>query len=361
MELADSRLSIADVYDGLIQKEASQCGVDLALLRGMLCDFAELGAVDSSQLSLQNLVVERGDDGAHAMAVGGFPELMRRAVGDDVIASVRLGQVVTQVAYDGAEIRVSTAGGTEYSADAVIVTVPLGVLKANAIKFCPPLPARKQLAIERLGFGHMNVVVLEFDRLDASFASMHGHLFLLCPNGAHDDTDTVAESIREEGLHLANHMAVTGRPVLTAYTMGVLAKRLESYSDDKVADLFFRLLHRFFPHADIPRPRRAALGRWISDPYARGSYSFMSMDSYPEDFDALAAPCYVVDPGSDSKIQSNTGDSCPSPMVFWAGEHTRRADFSTVGAAYLSGVRAALETAIYFDARAQATAASKIS
>lgn len=41
-------------------------------------------------------------------------------------------------------------------ADAVLVTVPLGVLKRGAIAFDPPLPAAKQDVIQRLGFGVLN-------------------------------------------------------------------------------------------------------------------------------------------------------------------------------------------------------------
>lgn len=44
-------------------------------------------------------------------------------------------------------------------ADAAVVTVPLGVLKAaDGLRFSPPLPARKRGAIKRIGFGSMNKV-----------------------------------------------------------------------------------------------------------------------------------------------------------------------------------------------------------
>ena len=36
------------------------------------------------------------------------------------------------------------------------MAVPLGVLKAASIRFSPPLPVRKQEAIQRLGFGLLN-------------------------------------------------------------------------------------------------------------------------------------------------------------------------------------------------------------
>jgi hypothetical protein len=46
-----------------------------------------------------------------------------------------------------------------FAADAVLVTAPLGVLKAGAIVFDPPLSQHKRDAIKRLGFGLLNKVM----------------------------------------------------------------------------------------------------------------------------------------------------------------------------------------------------------
>ncbi len=45
-----------------------------------------------------------------------------------------------------------------FRADALIVSVPLGVLKSSAITFHPPLPEWKTQAIHNLGFGLLNKV-----------------------------------------------------------------------------------------------------------------------------------------------------------------------------------------------------------
>lgn len=47
---------------------------------------------------------------------------------------------------------VMTADGRALAADAAIVTVPLGVLKAGSLQFSPPLPVSKARAIKRLGY-----------------------------------------------------------------------------------------------------------------------------------------------------------------------------------------------------------------
>jgi monoamine oxidase len=58
-------------------------------------------------------------------------------------------------------VRVRTAGGEAFDASLVLVTVPLGVLKAGDVKFEPQLPAWKADAVARLGFGDLNKVILQ--------------------------------------------------------------------------------------------------------------------------------------------------------------------------------------------------------
>jgi len=69
---------------------------------------------------------------------------------------IRLNQPVTAIDWSEASVR---AGGE--SADFCICTVPLGVLRD--IRFTPPLPAAQQDALEHLGMGRLEKVVLQFD------------------------------------------------------------------------------------------------------------------------------------------------------------------------------------------------------
>ena len=57
---------------------------------------------------------------------------------------------------EGAELRL--AGGGTLRAERVVITVPLGVLKAGDVAFEPPLPESKQNAIRSLGFGVLDKV-----------------------------------------------------------------------------------------------------------------------------------------------------------------------------------------------------------
>lgn len=54
-----------------------------------------------------------------------------------------------------------------YKGDAVLCTLPLGVLKEcvrgggiNSVQFLPPLPEWKTSAVQRMGFGNLNKVLV---------------------------------------------------------------------------------------------------------------------------------------------------------------------------------------------------------
>ena len=60
-------------------------------------------------------------------------------------------------------IAVNTRSTTQtfiYKCDAVLCTLPLGVMKQQppAVQFVPPLPEWKTAAIQRMGFGNLNKV-----------------------------------------------------------------------------------------------------------------------------------------------------------------------------------------------------------
>lgn len=69
---------------------------------------------------------------------------------------IRLKHPVTAIDWSGAQVRVD-----DEIADFCICTVPVGVLRE--IHFNPPLPAAQQHALDHLGMGRLEKVVLQFD------------------------------------------------------------------------------------------------------------------------------------------------------------------------------------------------------
>jgi len=131
---------------------------------------------------------------------------------------IRLDSPVERVAWrtGGAEIVTS---GREFTHDHVLVTLPLGVLKADDVVFDPPLPDDKLGAIDRLGMGLLNKVVLEFPEVFWDQAV--------------DYFGYVAED-RGEWAQWFDMKRVTDRPIILAFHAGSVAERMEAMSDEMI-------------------------------------------------------------------------------------------------------------------------------
>ncbi|GLI28237.1 hypothetical protein ARHIZOSPH14_24790 [Agromyces rhizosphaerae] len=76
---------------------------------------------------------------------------------------VLLGGAVLSIDHSGDLVSLRLESGESFAADRAIVTVPLGVLRANLIAFTPSLPLRHARAISVLGNGRLDQVWLRFD------------------------------------------------------------------------------------------------------------------------------------------------------------------------------------------------------
>ena len=54
--------------------------------------------------------------------------------------------------------------GSVLQADKIVFSGSLGVLKSGIVDFDPPLPFEKQKAIEKIGFGTLGKIFIEFDQ-----------------------------------------------------------------------------------------------------------------------------------------------------------------------------------------------------
>lgn len=131
-------------------------------------EYANAANVDSMSLSYWDQDDGNGFGGAHAMLLGGYTQVPRGLWLAPTKLDVRTRHVVKKINYnaDGATERmtkIECEDGRVILADKVVVTLPLGVLKAGAVEFDPPLPEWKSAAIERLGYGLLNKAVLVYD------------------------------------------------------------------------------------------------------------------------------------------------------------------------------------------------------
>ncbi|GBG27315.1 Lysine-specific histone demethylase 1A [Hondaea fermentalgiana] len=192
------------------------------------------------------------------------------------------------------------------TADFIVVTLPLGVLKDARVRFTPALPAAKTRAIEQLGFGNLNKVALAFP-----YCFWDQHFPVLA---------NVSASPGEFFLAV-NMKPVAQANVLVLLASGAFCNALESMSDAEAVQRAMASLQRMYPRVAVPPPTDFIVTRWRSDPLARGSYSFIKRGATPDRIADLAAPL-------------------PGGKVFFAGEATSSKHIATAHGAYLSGLRA---------------------
>lgn len=98
---------------------------------------------------------------AHAARPKGVQAVAERLAAG--LGDLRYGCEVQRISWAGPGVTLACAGGETLHADAAIVTVSLGVLKAaHGALFDPPLPAAKAAAIDRLQVGVVDKVMLDF-------------------------------------------------------------------------------------------------------------------------------------------------------------------------------------------------------
>lgn len=94
------------------------------------------------------------------IVLGGYSTLLTDAAADlDLLAA----SAVRRIAYNDERVSLRFETGESLGADRVIVTVPLGVLKTDALEFDPPLSFEHRAAISALGMGVLDKVWLRFE------------------------------------------------------------------------------------------------------------------------------------------------------------------------------------------------------
>jgi len=217
---------------------------------------------------------------------------------------IELEQVVKEFQWGRSPIRVITHK-TEFLADHVVVTLPLGVLQADSVRFVPELPRNKRQAIARLGMGVLNKCYLRFPEV-------------FWPA----DVDWLEHIPAEPGVwtEWVSFQRAAKLPILLGFNAADRGSAIEAWPDREIVASAMSTLRTIYG-AGIPEPVDYQMTRWATDPYSLGSYSYNALGSTPVMRKNLAAPL--------------------KGRLFFAGEATEQDYFSTAHGAYLSGLRAA--------------------
>lgn len=194
-----------------------------------------------------------------------------------------------------------------FTADQVVITVPLSLLQQQVITFEPPLPPAKLQAIQALRMGPVLKLQLEFSELfwdpEVSLYSGLGSVPVWWSPGYHQNQVP---------------------PVLIAFVGGQRALTLNAVPEAAAVarglDELCRLFASETPRRSFVKGRRIS---WIDDPWSRGGYTHVPTGAYGAR-QALAAP-----------VQN---------LLFFAGEATvTDSNPATVHGAIETGRRAAQE------------------
>jgi len=224
---------------------------------------------------------------------------------------IELETTVERVAQDGDGVTVHTSSGA-FDGSHALVTVPLGVLKAAAIEFEPPLPARHLAAIERMGFGVLEKVVIAYDRAVWQVDGAPTHV-------------TIVDSGGPDWPLILDLSAWYGSPVVVGFATGARGRVLAGMAESERVAALHETIRGLCPDTTpTPMPLATAATSWATDPFLRGCYANIALGTEPEqhvtDIEALGTP---------------------HGRVLFAGEHTCELGTSTVDSAWRSGLREA--------------------
>uniref|UniRef100_A0A2K6EXL2 Lysine demethylase 1B n=1 Tax=Propithecus coquereli TaxID=379532 RepID=A0A2K6EXL2_PROCO len=253
--------------------------------------------------------------GDHTLLTPGYSVIIEKlAEGLDI----RLKSPVQSIDYSGDEVQVTTTDGTGFSAQKVLVTIPLALLQKGAIQFNPPLSEKKMKAINSLGAGIIEKIALQFPYRfwdsKVQGADFFGHV---PPSASKRGLFAVFYDMDPQKKHSVLMSVIAGEAVASVRTL----------DDKQVLQQCMATLRELFKEQEVPDPTKYFVTRWSTDPWIQMAYSFVKTGGSGEAYDIIA-----------EEIQGT---------IFFAGEATNRHFPQTVTGAYLSGVREASKIAAF--------------
>ena len=262
--------SMASMLDPLLKKYGAQAAYAREIL--IVNEAANLDRTSIGTLLREHDLI--GDDGYDPLPkddvmVDGGMQAFVTSLAKKVKPS--LGEAVQAVIRIENGITVQTTR-RRIDADAVIVTVPLGLLKAGAIQFDPGLPVEHKAAIDRLGFGNEKKTCLVYPNMNWT---KEQHVV-----GLHDSPYF---------NFIINVAAIKGQPMIMALSAGDKQIKADSLSIDELATALHENV-RAILGSDVPDPIDHSTTDWGKDPYALGAYSHSSLDTLGNEAEILQRP-----------------------------------------------------------------------
>jgi len=216
---------------------------------------------------------------------------------------IRLNCVVQEIEWtDGVKLSARNSAGFE--ADAAVLTLPLGLLQSDRLRFNPPLPPLKLEALAGLKMGPVMKLVYLFEEplLDPSIGAIYAK---------GNPPMWWSPSLGRDG----------GATVWTGFLTGDYAREMLALGEEKAIQKGLKTLRHEIGNPTL-QYLKARWINWLDDPFALGGYSVCLPGHY----------------AAREKLALAT------PPLYWAGEATAPHHLTAmVHGAYFTGQRAARE------------------
>ncbi|CAF3636390.1 unnamed protein product [Rotaria sp. Silwood1] len=257
-----------------------------------------------TEISTKSYGIGEGNIDAPILTISdGLGSFIKQIVDGNTLP-IEFNTVVTQIDISNesnGHVHISTSNDRHYLCKYVLVTIPLGCLKARSIVFMPPIPDWKLTAIDKMGFGLLNKVFLQFTSIF---------------------WDEKLQNIDVITNHYYQcYVCIPEARILVLYIAASHARELEQYSDEQIVKKLVTSLRLIYPL--MTDPIKSLVTRWACDPYSCGSYSYFAV-------------------GTDLETVKDLARESHDGHVHWAGEHTNyNGSVGYVDSAFESGQREA--------------------
>ena len=298
-DLPDIPAEVGESWEAYLRR----IGFSEEQLRYVKRSFANSLGEDMRALSAVSVRVEAMDHSGGSedfRVLQGYASIYR-ALADGL--DIRLNTPITALAWDDG-VRAETADGQIFEADQTILTLPIGVLQANKVRFSPELPPAKRAAIEGLNAGPVMKMFYLFDEpVTEGIAAIYS---------AQNPPMWWSPSFGRAGLK---------QQLWTAFMSGDWARELLALGEEGALRRGLETLRAELGKPEI-EPVKMHLENWPQDPYSLCGYS-------------------STKPGHDGAREAL---GTPTPPLYWAGEATApHHQGVSVHGALLSARRAAAE------------------
>lgn len=175
-------------------------------------------AADPAELSIRALREGLRSEGRDVLLKEGYAPITEALASSlNIHTRQRVKHIYQQ---DDSGVIIMMENGHQVTADYCVVTLPLGVLKQNRVKFTPAFPIDKQHAINAMGNGLMDKLWLEFDE----------------PFWDAEKSSFAWQDIQLPGLwsFWVNGLEAFGKPVLLGFNSGNTARLVAQWRDEEV-------------------------------------------------------------------------------------------------------------------------------